>query len=157
MLFVAMLLPSTGFAQSAPSQDRENPPIVEGHALYWSGDDVNKALVKGAPIALPRTSTFFIAAQNRTGEPQPPEAHTNRSQFYVVLDGSGIITVGGDVPSSSSTAPAERRGPAGQSIVGGTRYRVKTGDMLLIPKNTWHSAEPDPGGLRYVLVNFMEP
>jgi len=157
LLTSMLMLHSTGSAQSTPPPDQRNQPLVEGRGQYWSGDDVNRSLIKGAPVALPRTPTFFIAAQNRTGEPQPPEAHTNRSQFYVVLDGSGVITVGGNVPNSTNTSPAERRGPVGQSIVGGTRYRVKSGDMLLIPKNTWHSAEPDSGGLRYVLVNFMEP
>ena len=157
LVTTVLALPLSSYAQSAAAQGQTNPPVVEGRGLYWSSDNVKKALVTGASIPLPRTPTYFIAAQNRTGKPQPPEAHTNRAQFYVVLDGSGIIMVGGDVPNSSNTSPVERRGPSGQSIVGGTPYRVKTGDMLLIPKNTWHSAEPDPDGLRYVLVNLMEP
>jgi mannose-6-phosphate isomerase-like protein (cupin superfamily) len=156
-LTVVLALPVGGYAQTAAPRPQANPPVVEGKGLYWSGEEVKKALVAGAAIPLPRTPSYFIAAQNRTGKPQPAEAHANRAQFYVVLDGSGTIVVGGEVPNSAQTSPIERRGQPGQSIVGGTPYRVKTGDMLLIPKNTWHSAEPDPGGLRYVLVNLIEP
>jgi len=67
---------------------------------------------------------------------------------------SAAVSTSGMTPP---TAPTERRGPAGQAIVGGTPYRVKTGDMLLIPRNTWHNAFPDPDGLMYELVNLIEP
>ena len=155
----AMLaLPLSGYVQNAPSQSTTNPQVVEGKGMYWSIDDVKKALSAGTPVPLPRTARYLITVQNRLKEkPQPSEVHTNRTQFYVVLDGSGVIVVGGNVPKSTQTSPTDRRGQLGQSIVGGTPYRVKPGDMLLIPKNTWHIAQPDPGGLRYVLVNLMEP
>jgi mannose-6-phosphate isomerase-like protein (cupin superfamily) len=153
-----LVLPFSASAQNVVPQGPNSPPVVEGKALFWSIDDVKKALSTGAPIPLPRTPTYFIAAANRTqGKPQAPEAHTDRAQFYVVLGGSGIVMVGGDVPNHTQTAPVERRGPAGQPIVGGTAYRVKTGDMLLIPRNTWHNAQPDQDGLMYVLVNLIQP
>lgn len=160
ILVTAILaLSFSGYAQNAAPQGPNNPPVVEGKGLYWSIDDVKKAFSTGAPIPMPRTPTYFIATQNRTaqGKPQPPEAHGNRAQFLIVVDGGGIVMVGGDVPNSTQTSPVERRGQPGQAIVGGTPYRVKTGDMLLIPRNTWHNTQPDSGGLRYVLVNFMEP
>jgi mannose-6-phosphate isomerase-like protein (cupin superfamily) len=151
-------LPLSGSAQNAPLQSTTNRQVIEGKGLYWSIDDVKKALRTGAAVPLPRTPTYSVTVQNRTQEkPQPSEVHNNRAQFYVVLDGSGTIVVGGDVPNSTQISPTDRRGQLSQSIVGGTPYRVKPGDMLLIPKNTWHSAQPDPGGLRYVLVNLMEP
>jgi mannose-6-phosphate isomerase-like protein (cupin superfamily) len=155
-VFIAIvLLPLGSSAQTAASGT--TPQIVEGKGLYWSIDDVKKALRAGGAVPLPRTDTYFVTVQNRVQEkPLPSEVHSNRDQFYVVLDGSGTIVVGGDVPKNTQISPTDRRG-LDQSIVGGTPYRVKPGDMLLIPKNTWHSAHPDPGGLRYVLVNLMEP
>lgn len=151
-------LPLSASAQSAPSQSTTSLEVVEGKGLYWSIDDMKKALGAGTPVPLPRTSTYSVTVQNRTREkPLPSEVHANRAQFYVVLDGSGIIVVGGNPPSSTQFSPTDRRGHLGESLVGGMAHRVKPGDMLLIPKNTWHSAQPDPGGLRYVLVNLMEP
>lgn len=138
ILVTTMLaLSLSGSAQSGRSQSTTNPQIVEDKGLYWSIDDVKKALSVGASVPLPRTPTYSITVQNRTQEkPQPSEMHTNRAQFYVVLDGSGVIVVGGDVPNSTQTSLTDRRGQLGQSIVGGTPYRVKPGDMLLIPKST---------------------
>jgi mannose-6-phosphate isomerase-like protein (cupin superfamily) len=151
-------LPLSGSAQNPPSQSTTTPQVVDGKGLYWSIDDVKKALRAGEAIPLPRTPRYWVTVQNRLQEkPLPSEVHSDRAQFYVVLDGSGTIVVGGDVPNSNQISATDRRGQLGQSIAGGTPHRVKTGDMLLIPKNTWHAAQPDPGGLRYVLVNLMEP
>ena len=148
----------SAWAQNAPSQSTTNPEVVEGKGLFWSIDDVKKALAAGTSVPLPRTPRYWVTVQNRTREkPLPSEVHSNRDQFYVVLDGSGTIVVGGDPPSRTQISATDSRGKVGESLAGGTPHRVKPGDMLLIPKNTWHSAQPDPGGLRYVLVNLMEP
>ena len=36
--------------------------------------------------------------------------------------------------------------------MGGENIKVKPGDLLTIPPNTPHWAQPDPGGLTYVLL-----
>src|SRR5947199_9946069 len=61
----AMLaLPLSGYVQNAPSQSTTNPQVVEGKGMYWSIDDVKKALSAGAPVPLPRTPTYVLTVQN---------------------------------------------------------------------------------------------
>jgi mannose-6-phosphate isomerase-like protein (cupin superfamily) len=81
------------------------------------------------------------------------EFHTDLTQLYVLVGGSGTIVLGGEVAAANSkeTSRGERRG---QPVKGGTAYRVKTGDLLLIPPTTWHWSQPDPGGMTYVNVTI---
>src|SRR5439155_23069819 len=62
----AMLaLTLSGHAQNASSQSTTNPQVVEGKGMYWSIDDVKKALSAGTPVRLPRTSRYLMTVKNR--------------------------------------------------------------------------------------------
>lgn len=63
------------------------------------------------------------------------EIHEKQSDFISVLEGEGAILVGGKMIGGKSSAADEIRG---DSIEGGTRYPVKTGDTLYIPANMPH-------------------
>ena len=44
------------------------------------------------------------------------------------------------------------------SLEGGTSYRVKAGDVVIIPPRTWHLALPDPGQtLTYEMCHVETP
>ena len=74
-----------------------------------------------------------------------------------MVGGSGTVVVGGEAKSRTEISRGEPRGRPGEPITGGTAHKVKVGDMILVPPKTWHMTLPDPGGLTYFLVNFMEP
>jgi len=145
-------------AQGAATQTF--PPVVEGKGMHWSSDDLAKAH-QGAPLSLPRTPYYRMNVNRRLhhDKPQPSdqlkimslwddaEWHANLTQAYVVIGGSGTIILGGEVEKNTQLSPDERRG---QPISGGTSYKVKTGDLLLIPPRTWHWSQPDPGGMTYI-------
>ena len=61
------------------------------------------------------------------------------------------------VPRFTRLAPVCAFRHPSATPTGGTAYKVKVGDMILIPAKTWHLTQPDPGGLTYFLVNLMEP
>jgi mannose-6-phosphate isomerase-like protein (cupin superfamily) len=63
-----------------------------------------------------------------------PELHVRMNDFFVVLSGEGEIEVGGRVTGERTVAPDEKRG---EKLVGGALYRVKRGDVLLVPANHW--------------------
>ena len=63
------------------------------------------------------------------------EIHEKQADFISVLEGEGAILVGGKMIGGKSSAADEVRG---DSIEGGTRYPVKTGDTLYIPANMPH-------------------
>jgi mannose-6-phosphate isomerase-like protein (cupin superfamily) len=63
------------------------------------------------------------------------EAHVKLADFISVLEGEGTILVGGTMIGGKPSGTDEIRG---DSIEGGTRYPVKTGDTLYIPANMPH-------------------
>ncbi len=63
------------------------------------------------------------------------EVHEKQADFISVLEGEGAILVGGKMIGGKPTTTDEIRG---DSIEGGTRYPVKTGDTLYIPANMPH-------------------
>jgi mannose-6-phosphate isomerase-like protein (cupin superfamily) len=56
------------------------------------------------------------------------------NDFFVVLSGEGEIEVDGRVTGEKTVAPDEKRG---EKLMGGALYRVKRGDVLLVPANHW--------------------
>jgi len=63
------------------------------------------------------------------------EAHVKQADFISVLEGEGTILVGGTMIGGKPSATDEIRG---DSIEGGTRYPIKTGDTIYIPANMPH-------------------
>ena len=145
-------------AQGAATQ--RFPPVVEGTGMHWSSDDLAKAH-RGSPLSLPRTTYYRMNVNRRLhhDKPQPSdqlkimslyddaEWHANLTQAYFLIGGSGTIVLGGEVEKNVPLSPDEQRG---QPVRGGTPYKVKTGDLLLIPPRTWHWSQPDPGGMTYI-------
>ena len=156
--------PATMAAQGRGGQTF--PAVVEGRGMHWSADELTKAH-QGASLPLPRTPFYRMNINRRLhhDKPQPSdqlkimslfddaEFHTDLTQLYVLVGGSGTIVLGGEVAAANSkeTSRGERRG---QPVTGGTAYKVKTGDLLLIPPTTWHWSQPDPGGMTYVNVTI---
>jgi len=63
------------------------------------------------------------------------EVHEKQADFISVLEGEGVILVGGKMIGGKAGAADEIRG---DSIEGGTRYPVSVGDTLYIPANMPH-------------------
>ena len=63
------------------------------------------------------------------------EIHEKQADFISVLEGEGAILIGGTMIGGKPGAADEIRG---DSIEGGTRYPVKTGDTIYIPANMPH-------------------
>jgi mannose-6-phosphate isomerase-like protein (cupin superfamily) len=64
-----------------------------------------------------------------------PELHVKLNDFFVFLSGEGEISVGGTVTGVKTIKPDEKQG---QKLDGGILYKVKPGDILFVPANTWH-------------------
>jgi mannose-6-phosphate isomerase-like protein (cupin superfamily) len=70
------------------------------------------------------------------------EIHTERADFIFFREGEGTMIMGGKVINGKPTGPGEIRG---DSIEGGTRYPVKAGDSVYVPKGAAHQFQVAPG------------
>ena len=153
--------PGTGLAaqaQAGRGRGRAAPP-AEGKGLHWTIEDLKK-VHEGTRIAFP-TSPFYRIGATRYNHIDAPklsgtkvmsqwddaEIHDDRTDFYIILGGSGTEILGGELENSVEVSPGEHHG---QPVKGGTAYKVKAGDVLLIPPRTAHWHKADPGGLTYL-------
>ncbi len=100
-------------------------------------------------------ANHYVLVAHRT-EPSPAEWHDDRSDLYLLLEGEGEITLGGDIPGKAELdgRPGEWRGPA---ISGGQTLAVSAGDMLNIPSKTAHHLQFSEGSaVTYLIVKVLD-
>jgi mannose-6-phosphate isomerase-like protein (cupin superfamily) len=90
----------------------------------------------------------FMVHREKTSQ---AEAHAKQADFLIINEGAGSILVGGKIVKGQTTRPGEIRG---ESIEGGTRYPVKAGDTLYVPKAMPHQFEVTPG--QYIVYTVVK-
>ena len=130
------------------------------NAVYWSAAQMKETDARLASRVNPQTHNAgaqLIASANaiyRTG-PSQSEIHEKQADFIVVRDGAGVILVGGKMVGGKPERANELRG---DSIEGGTRYSVATGDSLYIPAGMPHQFFVDAGKhLAITIVKLTQP
>ena len=100
-------------------------------------------------------ANHYVLVAHRT-EPSPAEWHGDRSDLYLLLQGEGEITVGGEIPDKAELdgRPGEFRGPA---ITGGETLPLRAGDMMNIPSRTAHHLQfPMGSTVTYLIVKVLD-
>ena len=65
-----------------------------------------------------------------------PTIHDVEAEIVYVVDGAGVLTVGGKMQDERRMNDKNR---TGSKLVGGTPRRIAKGDYVMIPENTAHS------------------
>jgi mannose-6-phosphate isomerase-like protein (cupin superfamily) len=108
--------------------------------VYWSADQTRELdktaasrLNKAAGLGTSRLmdSAFILY---REGNSQA-EIHTEQADFIFFREGEGVVIVGGKIVNGKPSGAGEIRG---DSIDGGTKYPVKAGDSIFVPKGMPH-------------------
>jgi quercetin dioxygenase-like cupin family protein len=108
--------------------------------IFWSARQMADLGTEAGTRVSPDTHTAgvrLVASASmiyRAGD-SGSEIHEKQADFISVLEGEGAILVGGKMIGGKPGAADEIRG---DSIEGGTRYPVKTGDTIYIPANMPH-------------------
>jgi mannose-6-phosphate isomerase-like protein (cupin superfamily) len=74
----------------------------------------------------------MLSFRSRDGE---AEVHANFADLFCVLAGKATLVTGGTVSGARTIAPGETRGA---SIEGGTRRKLRAGDLIHVPAGTPH-------------------
>ena len=147
----AMLMALTAFAADPA-----------GFAI-WRNSELKgkeKALAPKMDAKKVATETFAnygnhsIMAAHREGSGEA-ELHEKTVDISLIESGEAYIVVGGKIVNGRTTTPGETRG---DSIEGGTRYKLTAGDMFHVPANIPHQMVLDPGQqVTYVIVKVSMP
>jgi mannose-6-phosphate isomerase-like protein (cupin superfamily) len=107
-------------------------------ARLWTDSDLEQLTATlrqtGLPYRRVLNGKTFEALLLRRAVSGNPELHVKLNDFFVVLGGEGKIRVGGSATGVKTVAPDEERG---ETLLGGTLYRVRRGDVLFVPANHW--------------------
>jgi mannose-6-phosphate isomerase-like protein (cupin superfamily) len=87
--------------------------------------------------------------------------HSEITEVYHVLKGTGTFVTGGTIPGGAPNAPESQvvqvlNGPStsGASIASGTSRVIKAGDVIIIPPNTPHWFANIDGAIEYLVIRF---
>ena len=81
-----------------------------------------------------------------------PNIHDVEAEMVYVVDGAGVLTIGGKLKDERRTNDKNR---TGSKLEGGTSRRIAKGDYILIPENTAHSFTQVEG--RLVIMSVHVP
>ena len=133
LLFAALLLPSTGFAQTAqdPTGFAASAAVqaqVEAMRKDMKPDQgfMWRPLVRGGDA---------VAALEYWIKPGKPAVHPDQAEYVIVIAGEGTMVSGGRLVDPATTNPTLIEG---SRIEGGTTRTLKPGDVFLVPAGTPH-------------------
>jgi mannose-6-phosphate isomerase-like protein (cupin superfamily) len=136
------------------------PKAMNGEGKYFSADALQKAYVSPTTtmvqIHLAWTPEYRLSVVKRPyAEPAAAssEMHEDKTQIYMIIAGTGTQVLGGKPMKDNASAEGQHSstGP----LEGGVSYRIKPGDVILIPPMTWHQTLPDAGQtIVYTMVHM---
>ena len=80
-----------------------------------------------------------------------PNIHEAEAELVYVVDGAGVLTVGGKLKDEKRV---NAKNLTGSKLEGGTPQRIAKGDYILIPENTAHSFTQVEGTLVIMSVHM---
>jgi mannose-6-phosphate isomerase-like protein (cupin superfamily) len=110
--------------------------------------------MKAAPanntIVTDKNFTVILTVETAKSAPEF-EYHEGRDHVLYILDGATVYVVGGTPKGAHSTKPGEWLAPESEGAV---TYKLKKGDMLVLPRNTPHKRLTE-GSVTLLLVSPM--
>jgi mannose-6-phosphate isomerase-like protein (cupin superfamily) len=148
----ALLLATTAAAQApAPAPQ---PPL----STFANSGEIAALIAKaqqgtGPAIVQPviGLAPYRANLEYRTGV-STASTHELDAELFYVLDGSGVVVIGGKLVGETRTNASNLRG---DSVDGGTARPVAKGDIFLVPENTPHWFSQVGG--RLVLISMHVP
>jgi mannose-6-phosphate isomerase-like protein (cupin superfamily) len=143
------------FAQTPPRTPADTVPVFWSAAQFKEMDERLAGRVDPSP-GVNMAGARLLSTANaiyRTG-PSQAEVHEKQADFIVVRGGEGTIIAGGRMLGGKLSRPDELRG---DSIEGGTSYKVAAGDSLYIPVNAPHQFIVEKGKHLALTIIKVDP
>src|SRR5436190_9750166 len=132
-------LPPGDFSRMQLAPDQGEPTLFAAADLRKAHSELQARAAKGGQALsnprdlmkplVTRTHSFILMhrPELRTASQSPnAEQHEGATDVYIVVAGSGTVTVGGEIPTKRIGRPGEFTGP----ISGGKPFKLQAGDVL---------------------------
>ena len=128
--------------------------------LTGASNTTREAYVTGAiggesPLPESEDRSHFLSVVHRSGYSWA-ESHDSIADFYIILEGSGTLLLGGEMVDTLSVdgRPGEWRAPR---LEAAQRYTVSKGDLINIPSKVPHQWDlSEEEAVTYVIVKVLE-
>lgn len=161
MRTLAVLILFTVMASVAPGQEKAPQPPDQATKVYTSSADVLSLIAKAKKDRKDDQPSYaqpllllppYKANMEYRAVVGGAAVHEREAELMYVMDGSGIITMGGKLVNEKRTNPDNL---AGTAIEGGTAQPLAKGDFIIVPENTPHWFSTINGAL--ILMTFHVP
>jgi quercetin dioxygenase-like cupin family protein len=137
-------------AEAGGGPAEETPAQAKAKVTYFESSKVSDVFSKGGVLfdGNGGALNYKIHAGRRVA-PGRPETHLKDTDVIYVLQGAATFVTGGTSLDTKSTAPDEL---LGSSIQGGDPWRLKKGDVVIVPKGVPHWFKEVQGTVLYLVV-----
>src|ERR1700680_1368971 len=148
----AALAAPLAFAQNAPGPEKTFASASDIQTLIAKAKADRKGNAPNTIEPILTLAPYRAQLEYRTAV-APAALHEKDAEMMYVLEGTGIINVGGKLVNEKRNNAANL---GGDSIEGGTAHNVVRGDVIIVPQNTPHQVTPT-GGAPIVLMTMHVP
>lgn len=139
------------FGAPAPPVLPHNRPIDEFH--HWSDKELAAMIERNGTTFLSDHEFFFVQELNRAASGEA-ERHNLWNDYFVIQQGTGTLTYGGNQVGGSDKGMGEWRGG---KIEGGKIIALYPGELVVIPAGMPHLVTLPPGkNLRYLVFKARQ-
>ena len=108
---------------------------IEKKAIKEVFDKLRVMDKKSLPLVEQGTNKFAVFAVQRENKRGKGELHEKADDIFIILEGSCVIEIGGELVNKQMKAYTEY---VGDDIKGGQRNHLAEGDLFTVPRNTPH-------------------
>ena len=144
-----------------PAGAQTAPPAPQ--VTYASAADIQALVAKAQSTIKPGDPTLsqhilqlapYAANLEYRVAKGPAAVHETEAEFFVGLQGSGTIVIGGQLTNPKRT---NEHNLSGDGIIGGTAYHLERGAMLVVPQGQPHQVTQVDGGGALVVMTLHVP
>lgn len=122
---------------------------IAAKTLYFARDKVETAFEKGSVLLERSEEGHFAVNPSRRDSPGVVEVHQKDADIMYVLKGAATLVAGGTLLDGKTMAPDEIRG---SQLSGGETYRLREGDVIVVPHGEPHWFKEVKGPFLYFTV-----
>jgi mannose-6-phosphate isomerase-like protein (cupin superfamily) len=159
---IVPIMTVAGIAVMAMAQQPNQQRAPQPEKTFTSAADVEAMIAKAKSERKPdqanfnqpllRLAPYAVNLEYRVeGIDTPATVHEKEAELIYVVDGAGILTMGGKLVGERRTNAINL---AGTSVEGGTPRRISKGDYIIVPQNTPHSFTKTEGRLVIMSVHL---
>ena len=148
------------FVINGSAQDRKPVTPATSYVVKTAKDveDIQRELRKktGNPssdiVAQAGNQTRVAVFYDDKRENDMIESHDGSDDYYYVLSGSAVLSLGGTLVDPKEVSPGEWRA---KTVTGATKYTIKKGDLVFVPRGTPHQRTSVGKDFTMILVKIF--